>query len=65
MEHNELMNAAWVNASLTAYAPAKARDFVKIEKLLVNDQPKHRPRQTWQQQLAVAQHWTAALAARA
>lgn len=60
MEHNELMNAAWVNASLTAYAPAKARDFVKIEKLLINDQPKRVARQPWQEQLAVAKAWAEA-----
>ncbi len=65
MEHNELMNAAWVNASLTAYAPPKARDFVKVEKLLVlRDEPKTAARQTWEQQFAVAQQWTAALAKR-
>lgn len=57
MEHNELMNATWVNAWLTAYAPAKARDFVKVEKLLVNDRPKPALRQSWQEQLAVAKAW--------
>jgi len=65
MEHDELINAAWVTARLTAYAPAKARDFVKIEKLLVSrEEQKPALPQTWQEQFAIAQQWTAALAKR-
>lgn len=58
------MNAAWITARLTAYAPVKARNFTKVEKLLISHEPKGAQRQTWQDQLAVAQQWTAAVSKR-
>lgn len=56
------MQLAWTMARLNAYAPKKGRDFTKLEKLLVTDAPVKR--QTWQEQLAVAYAWTAAVSTR-
>ena len=48
------MAHAWHTARLTAYAPAKGRDFIKLDKMLV--EPNHaqqRTRQSPEQQLEV------------
>lgn len=63
-EHNELMQAAWVTARLTAYPPKNSRDFIKVEKLFVAAERAKPKQQTWQEQLAIAQQWTAALSHR-
>lgn len=46
-EHNDRVQAAWLGAQLTAYAPAKSHQFPKLEKLLIQEGP--RKRQSWQQ----------------
>lgn len=45
-QHDERVHAAWITAQLTAYAPAKAKDFVPLDKLLMQ---KAARRQTWQE----------------
>jgi hypothetical protein len=54
-EHNERMTAAYY----TAVIPMMKKP-PKLEKLLMKDGPTKRRRQSWQEQLAIAQQWTAA-----
>ncbi len=55
-EQNERIRVAHLTAKLTAYAPAKASGFVKVDVLLIQDD-RPRPRQTWQQQQALLDRW--------
>lgn len=57
--HNDLMQAAWLTAKLTAFAPDKAGKFIKLERVLAEAEatPTRSPRQTWQQQMAIIEKW--------
>lgn len=52
-EHNGRAWLAWQTAGLTAYAPAKGRDFIKLEALQATSEPTAKPKQTPEQQIAV------------
>jgi hypothetical protein len=58
-EHNERAWLAWHTAQLTAYAPAKGREFIKLEKLLRQSETHKQHRQSAEQQLAIAKSWMA------
>lgn len=51
------MTIAWTGAQLTAYPPAKSREFTKLDRLLASEKPKKARRQTWQEQLSITRRW--------
>lgn len=61
-DFNSGIRLAHLTAKLTAYAPAKGASFVKLETLLISDEPMRQ--QTPDEQIAIAKQWTAAVAAR-
>ncbi|RYC10075.1 hypothetical protein [Ciceribacter ferrooxidans] len=57
-EHDEMAWAAWHTAYLTAYAPQKAREFVKLEKLLSRTENRQTAKSgDWRSQLAKVTAW--------
>lgn len=60
-EHNDRAWLAWHTAFLNAYAPEKSRKFWKLKDLLHGAGQKPKRRQTVEEQIAIAQAWTAAL----
>lgn len=57
-EHDARAWAVWHVARLTAYAPEKAKDFVKLEKLLSRDARREaQPASDWRSQLAKVTAW--------
>jgi len=50
------MELAWTMARLNAYAPEKARQFVKLESLL-HREDKRPQRQSWETQAAILANW--------
>lgn len=57
-EHDEVAWAAWHTAWMIAYAPEKARNFVKLEKLQSRDETKSAAQTgDWRQQLAKVTAW--------
>lgn len=61
-QHDERAWSAWMTARLTAYAPKKAKDFVKLKALLHDAKPQRK--QSVAEQVSVAMQWSAALARR-
>jgi hypothetical protein len=55
-EHDERMELAWTTARLNAYAPEKARQFVKLDSLL-HRETRQQQRQGWQAQAAILNTW--------
>lgn len=56
--HDEMAWAVWHIARLTAYAPEKARDFVKLDKLKSRDPQKQAGHTAdWRSQLAKVTAW--------
>lgn len=56
--HDEMAWGVWHVAHLTAYAPQKPRDFVKLEKLKSRDPQRHAVQQPdWRSQLAKVTAW--------
>jgi len=58
-EHDDRAWLAWHTANLTAYAPAKGREFIKLETLYHQPETRQQIRQTPEQQLAIARSWMA------
>lgn len=57
-QHDEMAWGVWHIARLTAYAPEKARDFVKLDKLTSRDPQKHAVQTgDWRSQLAKVTAW--------
>lgn len=54
------MTAAWVNAKLSAYAPDKASNFMKLETLLAPPRMSPKRPQTVDEMVNIARQWTAA-----
>jgi len=54
-EHNERMTQAYYAAVIPLM-----KKTPKLEKLLISEAPKVPRRQSWEEQLAIAQQWTAA-----
>lgn len=54
---NLLAWAVWHVAKLTAYAPEKSRDFIKLEKLKWKDKPSGETAGNWQEMFARAKAW--------
>jgi len=55
-ERNLAMEMAWQTARLTAYAPEKGKDFIKLDKLLHREKPKGSP-VPWEDKLAQVKAW--------
>lgn len=57
-EHNDRAWHAWHTAFLTAYAPQKSREFVKLKKLQAKDAASQQEQvPDWRAQLAKVQAW--------
>lgn len=56
-DHDKMAWLAWNTAFLTAYAPAKASEFLALDYLLTQRPTKTAPTQTPDQQLALAMAW--------
>ncbi|MEY9196639.1 hypothetical protein ABIA16_001755 [Sinorhizobium fredii] len=54
---NELLTAAWFMARLNAYAPAKAKDFIKLEKILLRDDRQQTAKPDWRDVFAKVMAW--------
>lgn len=54
---NELLTAAWFMARLSAYAPTKAKDFIKLEKILLRDGPQQTAKPDWRDVFAKVRAW--------
>ncbi|ODA67675.1 hypothetical protein A7A08_01710 [Methyloligella halotolerans] len=63
-QYNERAWLAWHTAWLTAYAPQKSTQFVKLKSLLHDAEPRSRPMQSMEEQISVAQMWAVALSGR-
>lgn len=59
-EHDDRLEAAWINARLSAYPPEKSSQFTKLDKLLINPErakPQRPVKQDWRSQEAALANW--------
>lgn len=56
-EHNQAAWVAWHTAFLTAYAPVKSTEFIKLDSLLRGQKPE-KAQQTADEQISIAMAWT-------
>jgi hypothetical protein len=58
-ERDDRLEAAWINARLSAYPPDKPSQFVKLDKLLAGDRakPRRKAKQDWKAQAALLENW--------
>ncbi|OMQ44926.1 hypothetical protein [Ensifer sp. 1H6] len=54
---NELITAAWYTARLSAYAPQKAKDFQKLDKILISETKQAKSQPDWRDVLAKVSGW--------
>ncbi|WP_166163103.1 hypothetical protein [Chelativorans oligotrophicus] len=56
-DHRNRAWAVWHTAHLTAYAPTKPKDFVRLEKLLRIEGDKPRRKRDWREDFAAMSAW--------